>query len=122
MEREETLREIAALRHNIYINNRLRLEFLASISKLLRDYGISAEDELLSSLILAVPDELSAGNGAPPTSTLSSREPVPPLAPMPPEAPDEEPVPPLSPEQEPVPPLAPEEEPEEEPVPPVAPE
>jgi len=91
MQREETLREIAALRHSLHVNNRLRLEFLASISKLLRDYGITADDELLSSLILAVPDELSAQSEAP----------------MPPTSPQEEPMPPTSPEEEPMPPEEP---------------
>jgi len=33
---------------------------IASISKLFRDYGITRTDQLLSSLILAIPDELSA--------------------------------------------------------------
>src|SRR5205085_179814 len=103
MQREETLREIAALRHNLHINNRLRLEFLASISKLLRDYGITADDELLGSLILAVPDELSAQDNAP----------------MPPASPDDEPMPPLAPEEEPMPPEAPM---PEAPMPPEAPQ
>src|SRR4051812_47036812 len=103
MQREETLREIAALRHNLHINNRLRLEFLASISKLLRDYGVTADDELLSSLILAVPDELSAKDDAP----------------MPPDSPESEPMPPSAPEDEPMPPEAP--MPSEAPMPPEAP-
>lgn len=106
MEREETLREIAALRHNLHINSRLRLEFLASLSKLLREYGISADDELLSSLILAVPGELSAkGNEpivpiepplAPEESPAWPEEPEPPLAPEPPVAPE----PPIAPESQ----------------------
>jgi hypothetical protein len=106
MERQETLREIAALRHNLHINSRLRLEFLASLSKLLREYGISADDELLSSLILAVPAELWAKD-----------PPMPPIAPMPPEAPTpldkpmppEAPMPPVSPDEPDVamPPVAP---------------
>ena len=105
MQREETLREVAALRHNLHVNSRLRLEFLASISKLLRDYGITADDQLLSSLILAVPDELSA-EGEPSQPPLS---------------PDSEPSqPPLAPEQAPQPPEAP--QPLEAPQPPVAPE
>lgn len=106
MQREETLRGIAALRHNLHINSRLRLEFLASISKLLRDYGITADDQLLSSLILAVPDELS----------VSFESPMPPVSP-------DEPMPPLSPEDIPMPPLAPEEDPmtPEVPMPPEAP-
>ena len=101
MERQETLREIAALRHNLHVNNRLRLEFLANISKLLRDYGISADDELLSSLILAVPEELWA----------KEEPPMPPVAPMPPESPtpeDEPSMPPVSPDDDvAMPPVAP---------------
>lgn len=46
MQTQETLQEIAALRHNFHVNHRLRLEFLGSLSKLFRDYGIQASDEL----------------------------------------------------------------------------
>jgi hypothetical protein len=107
MERQEALREIAALRHNLHINSRLRLEFLANISKLLRDYGISADDELLSSLILAVPEELWAKD--PPMPPIA---PMPPDAPAPPDAPtpeDEPSMPPVSPAEPDVvmPPVAP---------------
>jgi hypothetical protein len=107
MERQETLREIAALRHNLHINSRLRLEFLANISKLLRDYGISADDELLSSLILAVPDELWAKEPPmPPIAPMPPDAPMPSDAPMPPEAPA---MPPVSPDEPDVamPPVAP---------------
>jgi hypothetical protein len=93
MQREETLREIAALRHNLHINSRLRLEFLASISKLLRDYGITADDQLLSSLILAVPDELSASE-APIPPEGEPLPPTPPDEPLPPTPPDDVPLPP----------------------------
>src|SRR5690349_6314537 len=93
MQREETLREIAALRHNLHINSRLRLEFLASISKLLRDYGITADDQLLGSLILAIPDELSAREAPlPPEGELLP--PTPPDVPLSPTPPDDEPLPP----------------------------
>jgi len=77
MEKHKTLREVSALRHHLHINSGLRLEFLASIARLLREYGIKADDELLNSLILAVPDELWPQDG----------EPMPPKAPMPPVAP-----------------------------------
>ena len=108
MERQDALREIAALRHNLHINSRLRLEFLASLSKLLREYGISADDELLSSLILAVPEELWAKDlPMPPEAPMPPDAPKPPDKPMPPEAP----MPPVSPN-----------EPREAPMPPVAPE
>src|SRR3954471_12193676 len=104
MQREETLREVASLRHNLHINSRLRLEFLASISKLLRDYGITADDQLLSSLILAIPDELSA-NSAPMPPEGEPMPPTPPDEPLPPTPPDDEPLPP----EPPIPPGASEE-------------
>ena len=59
----EAQRQVAALRHALHINSRLRLEFLAGLSKLFREHEVVAGDQLLSSLILAVPDELMNGNG-----------------------------------------------------------
>lgn len=113
MERIEALREIAALRHNLHVNSSLRLEFLNSISRLLREYGISADDELLNSLILAVPEELSAMSSDY-TPTEPDMPPLQPDEPMPPIAPEESPMPPLEPD---MPPVSP-----DEPMPPIAPE
>ena len=58
METQESLRQIDNLRLRFQINNRLRLECLAALSRVFRENGESLSDELLSSLVLAVPDEL----------------------------------------------------------------
>ena len=58
METQESLRQIYNLRLRFQINNRLRLECLAALSRVFRENGESLSDELLSSLVLAVPDEL----------------------------------------------------------------
>jgi hypothetical protein len=58
METQESLRQIENLRLRFQINNRLRLECLAAVSRVFREHGESLSDELLSSLVFAVPDEL----------------------------------------------------------------
>ena len=50
--------EVAQLRTNIRLNNRLRLEFHASLSRLLREHGLKISDDRLSQLTLATPREL----------------------------------------------------------------
>jgi hypothetical protein len=62
MEREQSLQDIAVLRHSIHINNRLRLETIASLSRLFREYQVPIKDELLGELILALPAELNGTN------------------------------------------------------------
>jgi hypothetical protein len=52
-------REIASLRLRFQANNRLRLEFLGTLSKILRDYGEPVSDGLLDSIVLATPNELA---------------------------------------------------------------
>ena len=52
-------REIASLRLRFQANNRLRLEFLGTLSKILRDYGEPVSDNLLDSVVLATPNELA---------------------------------------------------------------
>jgi len=52
--------EAAKLRLRLRMNNRLRLETQALLSKLFREHEVPVGDELLSRLILAVPDELAA--------------------------------------------------------------
>ena len=64
MQNQESIGEIAALRHALHVNHRLRLEFLGGLSKLLREYGLQVSDELLGSLILSVPEEVLNGNGS----------------------------------------------------------
>jgi hypothetical protein len=86
----EDLREIAALRHSFHIDGRLRLEFLSVVSKLLREHQVPVSNRLLSSLTLAVADELSNGNGHGHvgleyvTQAATKKGPKPPHPPMPP--------------------------------------
>jgi len=117
MSTQETLHEAAALRHNFHVNHRLRLEFLGNLSKLLRDYGIQASDELLSSLVLSVPEEIlnghQDGNGHHTTyaSTDSEKTANSPVAPdrtsPPPVSPGRTSPPPVSPERTSPPPVSP---------------
>src|SRR5258705_12363988 len=58
MATEESLHEAARLRFRFQMNNRLRLESLAAISRVFRDFGEPIEDELLASIVFAVPEEL----------------------------------------------------------------
>ena len=63
MEEREALRESENLRFRFQMNNRLRLESLAAVSKVFREFGEPISDDLLSSLVFAVPNELIASNG-----------------------------------------------------------
>jgi hypothetical protein len=58
MNTQESIREVSGLRLRFQMNNRLRLESLAALSKVFREYGEPISDQLLSSVILALPDEL----------------------------------------------------------------
>ena len=62
MDTQESIREVSGLRLRFQMNNRLRLESLAALSKVFREYGEPISDQLLSSVVLALPDELH-GNG-----------------------------------------------------------
>src|SRR5687767_14776792 len=63
MQELESVREAENLRFRFQMNNRLRLESLAAVSKVFREFGEPISDELLSSLVFAVPNELIATNG-----------------------------------------------------------
>jgi hypothetical protein len=63
MEERESLREAENLRFRFQMNNRLRLESLAAVSKVFREFGEPISDDLLSSLVFAVPHELIVSNG-----------------------------------------------------------
>ena len=63
MQEQECLREAENLRFRFQMNNRLRLESLAAVSKVFREFGEPISDDLLSSLVFAVPNELIASNG-----------------------------------------------------------
>jgi len=58
MTTQESLREAARLRLRVQMNNRLRLESIAAISKVFREFGEPIKDELLASVVFAVPAEL----------------------------------------------------------------
>src|SRR3954469_3233239 len=58
MTSQELLRESARLRLKLQMNNRLRLECMAAISKLFREFQEPIDDQLLASLLLALPTEL----------------------------------------------------------------
>src|SRR3712207_866309 len=62
MRTQESLREIENLRLRFRMNNRLRLESLAALSRIFREHGETLSDELLASIVFAVPEELN-GNG-----------------------------------------------------------
>jgi len=59
----EPLRDVENLRFRIQMNNRLRLECLAAVSKVFREFREPINDELLSSIVFALPQELFSGNG-----------------------------------------------------------
>jgi hypothetical protein len=58
----EPLRDVENLRFRIQMNNRLRLECLAAVSKVFREFREPINDELLSSIVFALPQELISGN------------------------------------------------------------
>lgn len=68
-------RRAAALRQTFQVKGRLQLEFLASLSKLLREHTIKIDDDLLSNIILAVPDDLINGTGGSSQNTASTVKP-----------------------------------------------
>lgn len=63
---------VAQLRTNIRLNNRLRLEFHASLSRLLREHGLRVSDSGLSELTLATPRELMGLAGTDVATRLTS--------------------------------------------------
>jgi hypothetical protein len=58
MTTSERLMEVAKLRLRFRMNNRLRLESLAMLSRVFREHQEPIADELLSSIVFAVPEEL----------------------------------------------------------------
>jgi hypothetical protein len=93
MEQFESLREAESLRFRFQMNNRLRLESLAAVSKVFREFGEPISDDLLSSLVFAVPSELIPSNdfgyvvGAEDLHAGQYDPSAPPQAPGPPQAP-----------------------------------
>lgn len=58
MDSNQRLREVANLRFAFQSKSRLRLEFLGELSKILRVHGQTIPDELLASIVVAIPEEL----------------------------------------------------------------
>lgn len=58
MDSNERLREVSNLRFAFQSKSRLRLEFLGELSKILRIHGQTVSDSVLSSLVVAIPEEL----------------------------------------------------------------
>jgi hypothetical protein len=71
---QERMMEAAKLRLRFHMNNRLRLESLAALSRVFREHQEPVGDELLASLVLAVPEELlgemDGSNGPATTSRM----------------------------------------------------
>ena len=63
METRESLREVENLRFRFQMNNRLRLECLAAVSRVFREFGEPITDELLAGFVFALPQELITSNG-----------------------------------------------------------
>jgi hypothetical protein len=110
MEGRESLREIEHLRFRFQMNNRLRLECLAAVSKAFREFGEPIADELLGGIVFALPQELvsSNGNGHAQAERGAANEEwkagAPPDGPPKPGAPPEGPPPPGAPPEAPPPP------------------
>lgn len=58
METQDALRQIARVRMHFQMNNRLRLESLAALSRTFREHGEAISDELLALIVPAVSEEL----------------------------------------------------------------
>ena len=58
MPTEDRIMEAAKVRLRLQMNNRLRLECMAAVSRLFREFGEPIEDEVLASLVFALPEEL----------------------------------------------------------------
>ena len=71
MTTEERMMEVAKLRLRFRMNNRLRLESLALLSKLFREHQEPIGDELLSCIVFAVPEEL-VGEAEDPSGSIAT--------------------------------------------------
>jgi len=130
-----SLRDVENLRFRIQMNNRLRLECLAAVSRVFREFREPINDELLSSIVFALPQELISGNGRGKAQGIAVADsiasyqvaqgnpPEEPLPELPPELPTPKPGLPPQPEPTPELPSLPPESPEQAPaLPPQSPE
>jgi len=75
--------EAAKLRLRLQMNQRLRLEVLAALSRVFREYRDPVTDDLLSSVVLAVPEELMGEAGLEMGRDECAKNPIPDGEPMP---------------------------------------
>src|ERR1051326_7742708 len=109
MEPRESFRDVENLRFRFQMNNRLRLECLAAVSKVFRDFEEPIADDLLASIVFALPQELLTANGNGKIHASGYQE-----TPKPPEGP--QPKPPEGPQKPPEgPPQKPPERPPQKP-------
>lgn len=98
MDANERLNEVANLRFAFQSKSRLRLEFLGELSKILRIHGQSVSDEVLSSVVVAIPEELPGeGFASGYHRELRAEDPRPPTTDRPPEKRPPQPVQPRPP-------------------------
>jgi len=83
MTNEERMMEVAKLRLRFRMNNRLRLESLAMLSRLFREHNEPIADELLASIVFAVPEELMGEAEGAPGSEIKNFVQNPPHHPLP---------------------------------------
>jgi outer membrane biosynthesis protein TonB len=121
MEPRESFRDVENLRFRFQMNNRLRLECLAAVSKVFRDFEEEIADDLLASIVFALPQELltANGNGRIHASGYRDTEKPPEDPQKPPESPQKPPEdpqkPPESPQKPPEDPQKPPENPQKPP-------
>lgn len=76
-------REVRALRLLLDMNNRLRLETLAALSRVFREHGVAISDDLFGILTFAIPNEIpglstNVPDGVKPITDTPSAQPQPP--------------------------------------------
>jgi len=104
MEPRESFRDVENLRFRFQMNNRLRLECLAAVSKVFRDFEEPIADDLLAGIVFALPEELVSANGNGNGHAYASGGQQ---AGVPPESPQQPTVPPESPQKPGIPPQQP---------------
>jgi hypothetical protein len=93
MDSGNRLQEVANLRFAFQSKSRMRLEFLGELSKLLRIHGHSVSDDVLATLVVAVPEELPGEGFASSYNRQVRAEERPPTGGTPPARPPEAPPP-----------------------------
>src|SRR5262245_60168473 len=90
-------REVSRRRLLLQVNSRLRLELLAALSKTFREHGVIVSDNLLSSIVFAISDELPGESSIPAVvAAVRKQRPQRDQPPQPPQPPPTPPPPPPS--------------------------